>query len=118
MSHFAKVVDGVVEQVIRIDQDTLNTGAWGDPSDWIQTSYNTYGGQHPENRPLRGNFAGIGYTYDAVNDVFIPPQPFASWVLNSSWLWEAPVPHPDDGKQYGWDESVTNWVEVPTTDKE
>ena len=112
MSHFAKVVDGVVEQVIRIDQDTLNTGAWGDPSDWIQTSYNTYGGQHPENRPLRGNFAGIGYTYDAVNDVFIPPQPFASWLLNSSWLWEPPVPHPDDGKQYGWDENVVNWIEV------
>jgi len=118
MSHFAKVVDGVVEQVIRIDQETINTGAWGNPSEWIQTSYNTYGNQHPENRPLRGNFAGIGYTYDAVNDVFIPPQPFASWVLNSLWLWEAPVPYPDDGKQYGWDESVTNWVEVKTTDKE
>lgn len=112
MSHFAKVVDGVVEQVIRIDQETLSTGAWGNPNDWIQTSYNTHGGQHPENRPLRGNFAGIGYTYDAVNDVFIPPSPFASWVLNSSWLWEAPVPYPDDGKQYGWDESVVNWVEV------
>jgi hypothetical protein len=112
MSHFAKVVNGVVEQVIRIDQDTLNTGAWGNPSEWIQTSYNTHGNQHPENRPLRGNFAGIGYTYDAVNDVFIPPQPFDSWVLNSSWLWEPPVPYPDDGKQYGWDESVTNWVEV------
>ena len=118
MSHFAKIVNGVVEQVIRIDQDTLNTGAWGNPSEWIQTSYNTHGNQHPENRPLRGNFAGIGYTYDAVNDVFIPPQPFDSWVLNSSWLWEPPVPYPDDGKQYGWDESVTNWVEVPTTDKE
>ena len=98
MSHFAKVVDGIVEQVIRIDQETLNTGAWGNPSDWIQTSYNTYGNQHPENRPLRGNFAGIGYTYDAVNDVFIPPQPFPSWLLTSSWLWDAPVPMPTDGK--------------------
>ncbi len=113
MSHFAKVVDGIVEQVIRIDQETLNTGAWGNPSDWIQTSYNTYGNQHPENRPLRGNFAGIGYTYDAANDVFIPPQPFPSWLLTSSWLWEAPVPMPQDGKQYGWDEATTSWVELP-----
>ena len=112
MSHFAKVVDGIVEQVIRIDQDTLNTGAWGNPADWIQTSYNTYGNQHPENRPLRGNFAGIGYTYDPVNDVFYAPSPFPSWILNSSWTWEAPVPMPTDGKKYGWDESVLAWVEV------
>jgi hypothetical protein len=111
MSHFAKVVDGIVEQVIRIDQETLNTGAWGNPSDWIQTSYNTYGNQHPENRPLRGNFAGIGYTYDAVNDVFISPQPFPSWLLTSSWLWEAPVAAPQDGKQYRWDEDTVSWVE-------
>ena len=117
MSHFAKVVDGIVEQVIRIDQETLNTGAWGNPSDWIQTSYNTYGNQHPENRPLRGNFAGIGYSYDAVNDVFIPPQPFPSWLLTSSWLWEAPTPMPTDGKQYGWDEATTSWVELPITEE-
>jgi hypothetical protein len=119
MSHFAYVptiVDGkgIVEQVIRIDQETLDTGAWGNPSDWIQTSYNTYGNQHPENRPLRGNYAGIGYTYDSVHDVFIPPTPFQSWILNSStWLWETPVPAPQDGKKYGWDEALVAWVEVP-----
>jgi hypothetical protein len=112
MSHFAKVVDGIVEQVIRIDQETLNTGAWGNPSDWVQTSYNTHGNQHPENRPLRGNYAGIGYTYDSVNDVFYAPQPYPSWTLDSNWTWQAPVPCPDDGKIYFWDESVVNWVEV------
>lgn len=114
MSHYAKVVDGIVEQVIRIDQETLNTGHWGNPADWIQTSFNTIGNQHTlGGTPLRGNYAGVGYTYDATNDVFIPPQPFPSWVLNqSTWLWEAPVPMPTDGKIYRWDEAITSWVEV------
>ena len=116
MSHFAyvpNIVDGkgIVEQVIRIDQDTLNTGAWGNPSDWIQTSYNTIENQHTlGGTPLRGNYAGIGYTYDLVNDVFIPPSPFPSWVLNNAYLWEAPVPAPQDGKKYGWDETTQSWV--------
>jgi hypothetical protein len=83
------------------------------PGTWIQTSYNTHGNQHPEGRPLRGNYAGIGYTYDQVNDVFYAPKPFNSWVLNeSTWLWEAPVAMPDDGKLYEWDEATTNWKEV------
>jgi len=118
MSHFAYVphiVDGkaIVEKVIRIDQETLNTGLWGDPLMWIKTSYNTYGNKHPENRPLRGNYAGVGYTYDAVNDVFYAHQPFPSWVLNqSTWLWEAPMPMPTDGKVYRWDEPSVSWVEV------
>lgn len=118
MSHFAyvpNIIDGkgIVEQVIRIDQETLNTGLWGDPLKWIKTSYNTCGNQHPENRPLRGNYAGVGYTYDAVNDVFYAPQPFPSWVLNqSTWLWESPVPMPTDGKVYRWDEPSVSWVEV------
>lgn len=119
MSYFAYVPDiidskGTVEQVIRIDQDTLDIGYWGDPAKWIQTSYNTFGNQHPDNRPLRGNYAGIGDTFDAINDVFYAPQPFPSWVLNhSTWLWEAPVPKPTDGKVYGWDESTLSWVEPP-----
>ena len=113
MAHFAKVADGKVVSVIVAEPEFFDTFVDSSPGQWIQTSYNTHGNQHPENRPLRGNFAGIGYTYDAVNDVFIPPQPFDSWVINSSWLWEPPVPYPADGKQYGWDESVTNWVEVP-----
>ena len=83
------------------------------PGTWLQTSYNTHGNQHPEGRPLRGNYAGIGYTYDATNDVFIAPKPFNSWVINEdTWLWEAPTPMPDDGKLYNWDEASTSWKEV------
>jgi len=77
-----------------------------------RTSYNTQGGQHPNGTPFRKNYAGIGYTYDSVRDAFIPPQPFASWLLNAgSCLWESPVPMPTDGKMYRWDEDTTSWVE-------
>jgi hypothetical protein len=115
MAHFAKVENGIVTQVIVIDQETLNTGNWGDPTSWVQTSYNTHGGQHPEGRPLRKNYAGIGYTYDSGRDAFIPPKPFASWVLNESTCqWDAPVAMPTDNKMYTWDEATTSWVEVTT----
>jgi hypothetical protein len=115
MAHFAKVENGIVTQVIVIDQETLNTGNWGDPSSWVQTSYNTHGGQHPEGRPLRKNYAGIGYTYDTGRDAFIPPKPFASWVLNETTCqWDAPVAMPTDNKMYRWDEATTSWVEVTT----
>ena len=77
-----------------------------------RTSYNTQGGQHPNDTPFRKNYAGIGYTYDPVRDAFIPQQPFASWLLNAgSCLWEAPVPMPTDGKMYAWDEDTTSWIE-------
>ena len=114
MSHFAKVIDGTVTEVLVIEQDVIDTGLFGDPALWVQTSYNTYGGQHPEGRPLRKNYAGIGYTYDAVRDAFIAPQPFASWLLNEdTCLWNAPVAYPDDGKSYAWDEGTLSWIEVP-----
>ena len=113
MSHFAKVVDGKVTQVIVAEPEFFETFVDSSPGTWIQTSYNTHGNQHPEGRPLRGNYAGIGYTYDAQNDVFYAPKPFNSWVLNeSTWLWEAPVAMPDDGKIYEWDEATINWKEV------
>ena len=109
MSHFAKVVDGKVTEVIVAEQDFINNL----DGNWLQTSYNTHGNQHPEGRPLRGNYAGIGYTYDATNDVFYGPQPYLSWILNNTtWLWEAPVEMPTDGKLYKWNESITNWEEV------
>jgi hypothetical protein len=113
MSHFAKVVDGKVTQVIVAEPEFFDTFVDSSPGTWLQTSYNTHGNQHPEGRPLRGNYAGIGYTYDATNDVFIAPKPFDSWILNEdTWLWEAPVAMPDDGKVYNWDEASTSWKEV------
>ena len=113
MSHFAKVVDGKVTQVIVAEPEFFDTFVDSSPGTWLQTSYNTHGNQHPEGRPLRGNYAGIGFTYDAQNDVFIAPKPFNSWVINEeTWLWEAPTPMPDDGKLYNWDEETTSWKEV------
>ena len=90
MAHFAKVVDGKVTQVIVAEKEFFDTFVDSSPGEWIQTSYNTHGNQHPEGRPLRGNFAGIGYTYDSVNDVFIPPKPHPNSVLNTdTWTWDA-----------------------------
>ena len=78
---------------------------------WKRTSYNTIGGKHPEGRPFRKNYAGIGYTYDPTRDAFIPPQPFPSWVLNEdTCLWDPPIPFPTDGQRYYWDEATTSWV--------
>ena len=80
-----------------------------------RTSYNTYGGVHNNGgTPYRKNYAGIGYTYDAVRDAFIPPKPFASWGLNETkCIWEAPTPMPtEEGKFYRWDEPTTSWIEV------
>jgi hypothetical protein len=113
MAHFAKVIDGIVTAVLVIEQDVINTGLFGDPALWVQTSYNTHGGQHPEGRPLRKNYAGIGYTYDAERDAFISPQPFPSWTLNEdTCLWVSPVPMPDDGKVYYWDEATQAYCQA------
>ena len=114
MSHFAKVENGIVTQVIVIEQDVLASGLWGDPASWVQTSYNTYGGQHIlGGTPLRKNYAGIGFTYDSVRDAFIAPQPFNSWLLNEDTCqWEAPTPMPVDGKLYKWDEETVSWKEI------
>jgi hypothetical protein len=111
MSHFAKVENGIVTQVIVAEQDVIDSGLFG--TGWVQTSYNTYGGKHPEGRPLRKNYAGIGFAYDSIRDAFIPPQPFASWMLNEdTCMWDAPLSYPTDGKYYKWDETQQNWIEV------
>jgi hypothetical protein len=108
------------------EQDFIDSGAVGDPALWIQTSYNTRGGVHykPDNntpsedqsKALRKNYAGIGFTYDAVRDAFIPPKPD----LNPSWIiddatgqWSPPIAHPTDGQLYNWDESTVSWVVPP-----
>ena len=132
MSYFAKVESGLVTNVISADQSFIDSGAVGDPSLWIQTSYNTYGNVHyapsppaepmtPDGGiPVRANYAGIDYTYDTSYTigeyvgVFYAPQPYPSWTLNTStFLWEAPVPYPTDGKNYYWDEATLSWVLIP-----
>ena len=113
MSHFAKVEDGIVTQVIVAEQEFVDTQA----GTWVQTSYNTHGGQHTlGGTPLRKNFAGIGSTYDSTRDAFYAPQPYASWTLNdTTCLWEPPVAYPDDGKIYTWNEATTSWDEDTTS---
>lgn len=110
MSHYAKINNGIVEQVTVANDiqwciDTLG-------GEWLQTSYNTHGGVHDTGGiPLRKNFAGIGYTYDKERDAFIPPQTYPSWILNEeTCLWEAPIPYPTNGDIYSWDEEKVAWI--------
>ena len=114
MAHYAKVNNGLVEQVIVAEAEFFDTFVDSSPGQWIQTSYNTHGGVHSDGgTPLRKNYAGIGSTYDAARDAFYAPQPYASWVLNdTSCIWEAPTAMPVDDKTYRWDEDTTAWVEV------
>ncbi len=115
MAHFAKVVNNSVTQVIVAEPEFFETFIDTTPGEWIQTSYNTIGNHHTlGGTPLRGNFAAVGYTYDKTNDVFYNVQPYPSWILDqSTWLWEAPVAPPTDGKMYRWNESTTSWDLVP-----
>jgi len=107
-----------VEEVIVARQSFIDT--LPEPQIWVKTSYNTYDGVHylpnsdvPDDTkpPLRGNFAGIGYTYDVVNDVFYAPQRFSSWILNTTtWQWEAPVEMPTTKGTWIWDETTISWI--------
>ena len=117
MSHFAKIEDGTVTQVIVAEQEFVDT----QEGTWVQTSYNTKGGVHysPDTGEpdgglaLRKNYAGIGFTYDSDRDAFIAPQPFPSWTLNeTSCTWEAPVAYPDDGEMYIWNEDTQSWDQI------
>ena len=133
MSHYAKIENGIVTQVIVAEEDFIQTGALGDPARWVQTSYNTRGGKHYDpvtgeedaGEALRANYAGIGYVYDATNDVFHAPRPLdmngvecASWTIGTpEWLWTPPAAYPTDGKLYGWDEQTLAWVEIPAETK-
>jgi hypothetical protein len=114
MAHFAKVNNGIVEQVIVAEPEFFDTFVDSSPGQWIQTSYNTHGGVHTNGgTPLRKNYAGIGFSYDATRDAFIPPKPYASWTLNDdTCLWDSPTPIPTEGGPYIWDESTTSWVEA------
>jgi len=125
MGHYAKITDGIVQQVIVAEAEFFNTFVDSSPGEWIQTSYNTRGGVHykpnsdepseDQTKALRKNYAGIGYTYDPVLDAFIPPKPYPSWLLNTTTCqWEPPVPYPTDGKNYVWDEATLSYVKVPS----
>ena len=127
MAHFAEIDDnGIVIRVLVTDNELPNQGLdWlveNLGGTWVQTSYNTFAGEHKlGGTPLRKNYAGLGFTYNVELDAFIPPKPYESWVLNeTTGLWQAPIAEPsdakksqhDDGKVYEWDESVVNWIEV------
>jgi hypothetical protein len=116
MAHFAKLDENNIVTFVTVGRNddnelelSIRTG-----NTYKQTSYNTKAGVHLLGGiPLRKNFAGIGYTYDANRDAFIPPKPFESWLLNEDTCnWECAIPYPDDGKRYIWNESITNWEEV------
>jgi hypothetical protein len=117
MAHFAKVNNGIVEQVIVAEPEFFDTFVDSSPGQWIQTSYNTHGGVHANGgTPLRKNYAGIGYSYDATRDAFIPPKPYASWTLNDdTCLWECPVAIPTEGGPYTWNEATQAWDADPET---
>lgn len=117
MAHFAKVLSGVVTQVIVAEPEFFDSFVDNSPGEWIQTSYNSKGGVHygQDGKPdggeaLRMNFASVGYTYDKIKDAFIPQQPFPSWTLNEdTCLWECPVEYPNDGNFYDWNEETQSW---------
>jgi hypothetical protein len=118
MAHFAKLDENNIVTFVTVgrqEDDGKEADLCARTGDvYKQTSYNTHGGVHAlGGTPLRKNYAGIGYTYDPVRDAFVPPRPYASWLLNeTTCLWDAPVAYPDDGKRYSWDEATTSWVEV------
>jgi len=104
MSHFAKLNNNTVTEVIVSEQDFINSGAVGDSFLWIQTSYNGN---------FRKNYAAVGYTYDKTKDAFIAPKPYPSWTLvEDTCQWEAPVSYPTDGQSYSWDEDTTAWAVI------
>ena len=109
MAHFAKIENGKVTEVIVAEQEFIDTL----DGEWIQTSYNTRGGEHTlGGTPLRKNFASVGFTYDTELDAFYTPKPYSSWVLDEeTCFWEPPTAAPNDDKKYYWDEPTTNWVE-------
>lgn len=126
MAHYAKVLDGIVVQVIAASAETVTNMVGATPGYWVQTSYNTKGGVHynpvtgapsaDQTKALRGNYAGIGMTYDMEHDVFYAKQPYPSWILNNtSWTWESPVAKPEglspNGYEWEWNELTTTWVE-------
>lgn len=117
MAHFAEINNDIVTQVLvvgnnditdenGVEQEQLGINflhaLFGEGKTWVQTSYNG---------SFRKHYAGIGYTFDSVRNAFIPPKPYPSWLLNEETCsWDPPVPYPQDGNSYVWDETVKNWI--------
>jgi hypothetical protein len=117
MAHFAEIdeTNTVVQVIVVHNNELLDNGVESEAKgvafcqslfggNWVQTSYNGN---------IRKNYAGIGFTYDAVRDAFIPPKPYPSWILNEDTCnWESPVPYPEDEGIYSWNENQQQWIEV------
>ena len=128
MAHFAKVLDGIVQNIIVAEPEFFENFIDSSPGEWIQTSYYTRGGVHytsdeegnrtvseDQSKALRYNFASIGGSYDKDADAFIPPKPFPSWVLNTdTYRWEPPVEAPTEGGPFAWNEETQSWDAVET----
>ena len=127
MAHFAKVnSNNIVTEVLVIDQEEINTGNWGDPTQWVQTSYNTRGGVYytpgtgtpdpDQSKAFRKNYAGVGMVWDAARNMFYEPQPYPSWTMDEqTGKWVAPVPLNVSWQEqpfWKWDESQQNWVDI------
>lgn len=132
MAHFAQIDDNnIVLQVLVIDQSEIDTGNWGDPTKWIQTSYNTRGGVYfipnthtpdpDQSKAFRKNYASVGFLWlpnGPQGAGFAPPQPYPSWSMNSfSYLWEPPIPIPPHPWPQGvigyqWDEANQTWIPI------
>ena len=114
MAHYAKVVEGKVINVIVAEAEFFDTFIDDSPGEYIQTSYNTFGGVHKlGGTPLRKNYASVGYIYDATRDAFYPPQPYPSWTLDeSTCTWKAPIEKPNNSGMYIWNETTKAWDEI------
>jgi hypothetical protein len=129
------VISGVDEGIYQNDNGIMVGGSSENWENWYsqfkglkckRTSYSTRGGIHyqadnntpsqDQSKAFRKNYAGIGYYYDSIRDSFIPPKPFPSWILDEfSCLWQSPIPYPNDGKMYTWNEEIGNWIEINLT---
>lgn len=125
MTYYARVENSIVTEVMSVTPEQFTEYSLKATNElWVQTNYNTEGGIYyipnvypkvpdpDQSKALRANYAGIGYTYDDINDVFYRQQPYPSWSISApTWLWEAPITCPDDGNLYYWDETTLSWVE-------
>lgn len=110
MAHYAFLDENnvVTEVITGIDETELIEGL--DTETWYGNFRNQVCKRTSYNNKIRGNYAGVGYTYDVVLDAFIAPKPFDSWILNKkSFKWEAPILQPNDGKMYFWNENKKEW---------